>query len=55
MCDDTYDTLVVDVGCIMQEIRNRIESISTSYAMGEMDVARIRELKWVHDKLNEVL
>jgi hypothetical protein len=64
MCDDKYDSLVVDIGCIMGDMRKEmlgIEILRNSdqveldlpdymFFSGKLDI-----LKKYHDKLNEVL
>ena len=64
MCDDKYDSLVVDIGCIMGDMREEMEGIKIlkNSTQAELDLAdcmfysgKLEVLKKYHDKLNEVL
>ena len=55
MTSDAYDTLVVDIGLVIAEIRERMYSIADRKALGAVDIARIEELQFCHNKLNEVV
>jgi precorrin-6B methylase 2 len=64
MCDDKYDSLVVDIGCIMGDIREEVKELEHEliFAAIEKDDAAYMSLKTkialllkYHDRLNEVL
>jgi hypothetical protein len=59
MCEDKYDTLVVDVGCVMGDMREELNVLSE---LMEEDAKNYLQyhlqyeaLKKYHDRLNEIL